>query len=383
MQTNLGPLAPMLTCENVAQRTAVCGDGNWHGNRHVVQNEGSWRYVQYSIEWLVWICTHTDNKSPVNINLSQRGLCLLTNIRIRVLGVHYFPQIHPEVWSNIFLEARFDKGQVVWDDPWLNIELNLKRLVCVGEKNWHDKSHKEGDLKLWKSEAFWYYRVLSGFGSLKSRPKHKPGQFISTVANLIATRCLFWELILPKMTLIQVEDGETSWGNLTCLPTGGLPPPAAFRSAIWWFTRDLKILECWIPTTKVVQFDGLRLYKIWLSTQYQRISNSMESLSQWPEICHFLGITYLVGKITVYKIEHLKNMVLGLNLVVFFSVWNMVSSDGNALSKGSCAFPKSHWKWVFRGHLDPLVLFDIFVRSQSWDVHACMKYVHVYITAYI
>jgi len=70
----------------------------------------------------------------------------------------------------------------------------------------------------------------------------------------------------------------------------------------------------------------------------------MESLSQWPEICHFLGITYLVGKITVYKIEHLKNMVLGLNLVVFFSVWNMVSSDGNALSKGSCAFPKSHWK---------------------------------------
>lgn len=225
MQTNLGPLAPMLTCENVAQRTAVCGDGNWHGNRHVVQNEGSWRYVQYSIEWLVWICTHTDNKSPVNINLSQRGLCLLTNIRIRVLGVHYFPQIHPEVWSNIFLEARFDKGQVVWDDPWLNIELNLKRLVCVGEKNWHDKSHKEGDLKLWKSEAFWYYRVLSGFGSLKSRPKHKPGQFISTVANLIATRCLFWELILPKMTLIQVEDGETSWGNLTCLPTGGLPPP--------------------------------------------------------------------------------------------------------------------------------------------------------------
>lgn len=134
MQTNLGPLAPMLTCENVAQRTAVCGDGNWHGNRHVVQNEGSWRYVQYSIEWLVWICTHTDSKSPVNINLSQRGLCLLTNIRIRVLGVHYFPQIHPEVWSNIFLEARFDKGQVVWDDPWLNIELNLKRLVCVGEK---------------------------------------------------------------------------------------------------------------------------------------------------------------------------------------------------------------------------------------------------------
>ena len=167
MQTNLGPLAPMLTCENVAQRTAVCGDGNWHGNRHVVQNEGSWRYVQYSIEWLVWICTHTDTKSPVNINLSQRGVCLLSHIRIRVLGVHYFPQIHPRsVKLHIFLEARFDKGQVVWDDPWLNM-----RRVCVGEKNWHDKSHKEGDLKLWKSEAFWNYRVLSGFGSLKSRPQ--------------------------------------------------------------------------------------------------------------------------------------------------------------------------------------------------------------------
>lgn len=27
-KSNLGPLAPMLTCENVAQRTAVCGDGN-------------------------------------------------------------------------------------------------------------------------------------------------------------------------------------------------------------------------------------------------------------------------------------------------------------------------------------------------------------------
>lgn len=90
MQTNLGPLPPFFACENDAtQRTA----GTEIDMETDVQNEGSWRFRAVSND-LYGISIGT--KSRVNINLSQHGVCLLTD-SIRVLGVHYFPQIHPEL----------------------------------------------------------------------------------------------------------------------------------------------------------------------------------------------------------------------------------------------------------------------------------------------
>ena len=113
-----------------------------------------------------------------------------------------------------------------------------------------------------------------------------------------------------------------------------------------------------------MQFDGLRLYK------YDCRHNIKGSQSLWhitqpmAQQLEFFRDYIFSRKNAVYKIERLWTMVLGLNLVVNFRL-EQVSSDGLPLCQKAAVLSQSHTEMRFRGHLDPLVLFDIFVRSQS------------------